>query len=202
MKRNVIIFFLVCGIAAPAMAFLSQPIADDANTYEGQMRVSGSISLESDVNLFGGRFTYGIMDGLAAFGGIGLIDPDTGAYDASPYFQLGGQYLLPVELPVELAVRGAFGITSISGSRGFRDLDIWTLNVGALASKQIDQMFTVYGYGGVSHQDWDYGFTSDTELEPAIAAGAIYTLNRNVSFFGEFSHIDDLFVSFGARYDF
>ncbi len=202
MKHKIIISLIAFAMATPAMAYLSIPIADDADTYEHQMRVTGSISLESDLNLFGGRFTYGIRDGLAAFGGIGLADPDTRAYDSSPYFQVGGQYLLPVDLPVELAMRGAFGMTSLSGSRGVRDLDIWTLNIGALASMRIDDMFTVYGYGGVSHQDYDAGHYSDTETDPAIAAGAIITLNRNLSFFGELSHIDELFVSLGARFDF
>ncbi len=202
MKRIIIILLIVYGKVIPAMAFLSMPIADDAGTYVGQMRVTGSMSLESDLNLFGGRLTYGIKDGLAVFGGFGLADPDTRAYDVSPYFQVGGQHMLPVDLPVDIAVRAAFGISSLRGSRRLRDLDIWTVNVGALASRQLDQKFTVYGYGGLSHQKYDAGAFSDTELDPAIAVGAILALDRKISFFGEFSHIDDLFVSLGARFDF
>ncbi len=209
MKRLVIIL-LVCGMATPALAFLGLPIADDANTQVGDMRVTGSATFESDVNLFGGRFTYGVMDDMAVFGGAGIIDVD-GA-DSEPYFQLGTQYKLPVDAAFDLALRGAFGLTSFDDSHaGWKsEVDLWMLNVGALASMQIDHQFTIYGFGGISHQNWEYSFRSpygrysdsgsDTEL--AIAGGAIYALDQNISLFGEISHIDDLFISIGARFDF
>lgn len=201
MKRLLIILF-VCSLAAPVMAFLGLPFGDDANTYWGEKRITGSITLESDVNLYGGRFTYGLTEEMAVFGGVGIIDIDH--WDSEPYFQFGGQYSLPVDTPFDIALRGAFGITS------FDEVDLWTLNLGALLSYQIDPMFTVYGFGGISHHDWEVSYRagmhrvsySDSDTELAIAGGAIFTLDDNISFFGELAHIDDLFISLGARFNF
>lgn len=222
MKRFIMIA-TVLGLVAPAMAFLGMPIAEDAHSSANQMRVTGSLTFEDDVNLYGGRFTYGLTDDLSIFGGLGIADVD-GA-DQEPYLQVGGKYTLPVDLPFDLALRGAFGITSFEESarnpwgRYKVEVDVWTLSAGLLASKAIDQMFTVYGFGGVSYQKWDVSSRvvatdawgreqrqsfsdDDSETELALAGGAIFTLNHHLSFFGEISHIDELFVSLGARFEF
>lgn len=193
-----------------SVAVLTLPIADDANTDMGDMRVTGSITLESDVNLYGARFTYGIADGLAAFAGLGLIDPDGG--DTEPFLQLGGQYRLPIEdLPFDLAVRGGFGYASFSEREaGVKvDIDIWILNGGLLASMDVD-IFTVYGFLGLSYQKIDTearadGFRvsrDDTETELALGGGILFPLNDQISFYGELMHIDNLFISIGGRFDF
>ncbi len=130
---------------------------------------------------------------------------------------LGGQYRLPVQVPFDLALRGSFGMTSIENDTlwGSVEQEIWTLGFGALGSRQIHEQVTVYGYAGISIQNVDRTIKSDylapgerrswsdddTDVEPALAAGALYHLGHNISFFGEISHIDDLFVSLGVRYD-
>ena len=212
-------FFVIAAIAGamalPAWAGLGQPFAEDATTEMGEARVTGAITLESDIKLYGARFTYGLLDGMALFGGLGLADPDD--FDTDPYFQLGGLYRLPVQLPFDLALRGSFGIASFEDDwfAGSTELDVWMLGVGALGSYRIQQQLDVYGYAGLSiqHTDMtvrrDYGDAwgrrrwsdDDTDIEPALAAGALFWLNRELSFFGELAHIDDVFVSFGVRYD-
>ncbi len=213
MKR-ILLMMLMGVIALPSLAFLTQPIGDDARTDAGEMRISGSVTLESDVNLYGTRFTYGLMDGVALFGGLGIIDPDAG--DSEVYFQLGGQYQLPVEAPVDLALRGAFGMTSWKhSSHGVRaETDIWMLNFGLLASKEVHPQVTLYGFGGLSYSSVDHKVksptawggesrsSSDSETDLAIAGGALYFLTDNISLFGEIAHIDDLFISIGGRYRF
>ncbi len=213
MKRMMLMMFMV-GIALPSLAFLTQPIGDDARTDAGEMRVTGSVTLESDVNLYGARFTYGLLDGVALFGGLGILDPDFG--DSEIFFQLGGQYQLPVEAPVDLALRGAFAMTSWEHStHGVRaETDIWILNFGLLASKEVHPQVTLYGFGGLSRSSVDVKVSSrtawggesrsssDSETDLAIAGGALYDLTDDISFFGEIAHIDDLFVSIGGRYRF
>ncbi len=216
--KFVLVAVLGFGVAQPASAWLTQPIADDANTDAGLMRVSGGITMESDINLYGARFTYGVVDDFAIFGGGGLADPDR--MDSEPFFQVGGQYKLPVEdLPFDLALRGAFGISSwedswrINGGRVKTEIDIWFLNFGALGSKELD-MVTVYGFAGLSYMKIDVDATvtapgfreshsdSDSETEPAIGGGVIFPLDEHISFYGELMHIDELFISLGARYQF
>lgn len=209
---------LLLGLAMPAMAWLGLPIADDGQTEPGLMRVSAGITLESDFNLYGTRFAYGVNDSLAVFGGIGIVDPDN--TDSEPYFQLGGTYRLYQQMfPFDLAVRGAFGITSFEWSTRTAlmsyelALDLWTLNVGALISKPLDR-FSVYGLLGVSYQNQSFKVTeagpgyrmsrslSDNETYAAFAVGVLYPLNDRVSFYGELAHIDELFSSVGGRYRF
>ncbi len=209
-------------LAAPAFAVLTLPIAEEATTQQGEMRITGAVTLESDVSLYGGRFSYGIMDGLSVFAGAGLYDPDRG--DSEPYFQIGSKYTLPVDAPVDLALRGAFGLVSFdeswsgAGESQKFTIDYWMLNVGVLASMPIDTMITVYGFGGISYQNIKVKGTytetwmgetyresfsdSDSETELAIAGGGIFNLNPNISLGAELAHIDELFISLYGRFKF
>jgi len=194
-------------LATPAMAILTQPIAEDASsTPAGTIRMSGGVTLESDLNLYGVRGSYTLMDGLTGFIGVGLADPDF--WGTSPYFQAGGSFALPVELPFDLALRGGLGYASFSRS-GF-DLDVLSLNGGLLASAPVHEIVTVYGFGGLSitrskssGRFFGISFSeTDTETDLAIAAGALVALDQNISFYGELAHIDELFISVGARFTF
>ncbi|MFU8779646.1 MAG: outer membrane protein [Kiritimatiellia bacterium] len=201
---------LMSVLAVPAMAVLSLPIAEDATSQAGEMRVSGGVTLESDWMMYGGRFSYGVNDRISVFGGAGLADPD--GWDSEPYFQFGGKYVLDLGLDFDLAIRGALGMVSFSESYfGEKwELDLMTITVGALGSKAIDQHLTVYGFGGLSYQKLESKGSgggirhsySDTETELAIAGGAIYAMDAQLSFYGELALIDDLFISGGVRYTF
>ena len=218
MVKGLLIAGLMAGMALPSMAVLTLPIADDAVTDAGLMRLGAGVTLESDINLYGGRFTYGLADGIGLFGGGGIVDPD--GPDSEPYFQVGGQYTLPVyDLPFDLAVRGAFGMTSFDeSSYGWEtEIDIWMLNFGLLASTDVE-MVTLYGYAGLSYQDYDYERTQtvtvngtrfrqsisddNTETELAIGGGVLFPVNDQISFYGELMHIDDLFISLGGHLNF
>ena len=204
MLRKLSLVLLALIIATPAMAVFSQPIAQDASVSPaGTIQLSSGLTLESDWIIFGFRGSYTIIDGLSAFAGLGLADPD--GLSVGPYFQAGGSYALPVDLPVDLAIRG--GLSYGTFSRGGFDLDVTSLNGGVLASMPVQDMVSVYGFGGLSiirskASVSRFGSSSDTDVEPAIAAGAIFKLDANFSFYGELAFIDDLFVSAGARYTF
>lgn len=248
-----IMTFLMCMFTTPAMATLTLPIADDATNEQGLMRISGGLTTESDIDMYGGRFTYGVTDDLSVFLGAGSIDID---WIDDIYFQAGGKYQLQgVDVPFDLALRFGFGMVSFeekesygSGGSGHyngynddyddwfyyssvqnlgaqqwtsewkTELDIWTINFGLLGSKpleDIDERLSVYGFGGISYSKVDSKTTTysngnkvgsiswdDTDTELAIAGGGIFSLNENFSFYGELAHIDELFISLGARFTF
>ncbi len=216
--KHGLIAVLVLGLAVPAFAILGLPVADDALSEAGRIEAGAGVTLESDVNLYGARVAYGVNDDISLFAGGGIIDLD--GLDNEPYLQLGAKYRLPVaDLPFDLALRAAFGITSFEES--WRDpwgsykieIDLWTLNAGVLASKQIDQI-TVYGLLGLSYWKTEVTGTargagesfriseSDTDTELAVAGGAMFAVNEQLSLYGELAHIDELFISLGAKYRF
>lgn len=181
-------------VASSAMAMLGQPFADVATSQQGEMSVLGGVTLESDINMYIARASYGIMDGVSVFAGVGLIDPDYG--DSEICLQAGGKYQLPLDLPVDLAIRGALGIVSGDG------WDLMSINGGVLASKPIDYGITLYGFGGLSFMRVEVGRHSDTDTELALAGGAMYAINENISVYGELAMIDEVFISAGLSITF
>ncbi len=204
MKLAVLTTAFVLALSMPAAAFLGQPIGDDAVGTPGITTLTGSITLESDLSLFGVRAGYGVTDDLKLFVGAGLADLD--GFSTDPYIQGGGILGLPVDLPVDLAIRGSLGMARFS--RRSVDFDVVGLNGGVLASLPLDLNFTVYGYGGLAFTyskvsgGRGFGSSSDTDIDPAIAAGALFALDDAISFFGELAHIDELFISLGGRFKF
>lgn len=181
-------------VASSAMAMLGQPFADVATSQQGDVSVLGGVTLESDVNMYIARASYGIMDGASVFAGLGLFDPDFA--DSEILLQAGGKYQLPLDLPVDLAIRAAVGIVSGDG------WDLMSINGGALASTPINDALTVYGFGGLSFLRAEYGRHSDTETELALAGGAMYAINENISVYGELAMIDEMFISVGLSMKF
>lgn len=208
MLHKLITMLLVLLMATPAVAIITQPIAEDASvTPEGTIRMSGGVTIESDLQMYGVRGSYTLMDGLTAFAGAGLADPDV--FSTGPFIQAGGSFALPdLDLPVDLAVRGGLGYATFS--RGPADLDITSLNGGLLASAPVQDMFSVYGFAGLSIVRTSVSgrfaglgaSSSSTDTEPAIAVGGIFDLDHNIGFYGELAYVEEPFVSVGARYTF
>ncbi len=204
-----------------ASAVLSLPIADDANNQAGMKRIGAGVTMESDIKLYGARLTYGATDGLALFGGVGLIDIGIDGLSTEPYFQIGAQYRLPLEddVPFDLALRAGFGMARFEntarahGVRAKAEMDLWFINAGLLASTELD-MVTVYGFAGVARGGSKTKRTVTTAIrrtsesesasvtEPAIGGGLILPFDDRISIFAELMHIDDLFISFGGRFEF
>ena len=209
-----------------------------------------------DIMMLGVRFGYGVMDGLELFGGIGLVDFDFDIDDDDapdidfgnePYVQIGGLYTLPLDLPFDLALRGSFGFARLEDSvreseevpmpggalttinmRGDIEIDIISLNAGLLASKALNPMLSVYGFGGFSHNrakmSMEAQVTSDdsfvmeliqmegldrmseseteTSTDLALAGGLIVNLAEQFSLYAEVAHIDELWASVGGRFRF
>lgn len=216
--KKLIFVSLVCGWSLPVMAFLTLPIADDAPTPRYSFQVTGMTTMESDMNLYGGRLTFGIMEGLSIFGGLGQQDM---ADDV--YVQLGMQYTLPLDLSFDLALRAAGGRTQLEvvDAPGFSLLKpvIWTYNIGVLGSTDLGNMnldkVTAYGLCGISHQKFETQhwtarsknddfrtIATESKTELAIAVGALYKVNTHISAFAEIAHIDNVYLSAGVSLGF
>jgi opacity protein-like surface antigen len=203
--KKLIVIAMVCAMAAPAMAqFAGLPYADSAAApAAGLIRASAGAVVGDDANGYGGRITFGVMEGLALFADLGIIDPDEG--DTGSAYQGGGKYTLPLDLPVDVALRGTLGMASYEAADDV-DADWLFVNVGALVSKEIEAL-TPYGFIGMNYSDleidWEgVGDASEDETDVALAGGVLFALNEQLSLYGEIIHIDDLFFGLGGRFQF
>jgi len=201
--KKLIVAVMICAMAAPAMAqFGGLPYADSAAAPEaGLMRVSGGLVIGDDFNTYGGRFTFGLIEGLAIFADIGMLDPDEG--DTGLAYQGGAKFTLPLDLPVDVAVRGTIGMASYDIDNG--DVDSMDFNIGALVSKDLD-MFTPYGFIGFNYLDYEVKAgqqkKSDDETDIALAGGTLFSLTEQFSLYGELVYIDDVLFGLGGRWQF
>lgn len=194
---------VVLAFAVPALAQLAGlPIAGGAVAPEGLMQASGGVVFGDDFNTYGVRGTFAPIEGLALFGDAGALDPDEG--DLGWAVQGGGLFVLPLELPVDLGIRGALGFGGFDADVPGVDATatLMTLNGGVLASKTID-MLTPYAFAGINYVDTTVEVnghdSSDDETDLAIAGGAVFAVNEMLSFYAEIAHIDDLFFGLGGR---
>lgn len=125
---------VLIAFASPVWAVLGLPYAQEAGVRQGDVLITGGLTVgefpdsdgDVDVLMLGGRFGYGVMDGLQLFGGFGMIDVDVDIdddpdapdldFDNEPYLQLGALYTLPLDLPFELGLRGALGYARLEDS--------------------------------------------------------------------------------------
>ena len=201
MKKWIIVLVALM-MAVPAMAQLAGlPIAGGAGAGQG-VQASGGIVLGDDFNLYGVRLALAPAPQLKIFGDVGALDPDEG--DMGFGAQGGVQYTLPVDLPVDLAVRGVVGMAAFDLDGG--DVTMLDLNGGLVVSKTIEQ-FTPYGFVGLNYLDTEIdldggGEVSDDETDLAVAGGVVFAVSEQLSFYAEIAHIDDLFVGGGVRVNF
>lgn len=197
-------------ISASAMAQLAGlPYGDGAAPAgAGAVGIGGSATFGDDFNLYGGRLSLGLADAVDVFADVGVIDPDVRGADNELAYQAGLKLALPLELPVDVALRGAVGYTSFDArEEGVKaDVDLWTVNAGVVVSKQIDAL-TLYGFAGANYARTKvkvsgFGSETDDETELALAVGAKLELTDNLAVFGEYAHIDDSFISVGLTLGF
>ena len=170
--------------------------------------VSGGLVLGDDINLYGGRLAFNVLDDVFVFGGLGAVDPDRG--DTGYGLQVGGQLTLPPiqNLLADVAVRGTLGYASLDQRFGGvkAEVDIMTLSLMGVISHRIDDMFTIYGVLGFAYSDTDVEArvegvrvsSSDSEFDPAVGVGVSVDLMPQLSIYGEVIHIDDPWFGIGA----
>lgn len=196
-------------VSASAMAQLAGlPYGDGAvPAGAGAVGIGGSATFGDDFNLYGGRLSLGLADAVDVFADVGVIDPDINGADTELAYQAGLKLALPLDLPVDVALRGAVGYTSFDArEEGVKaELDLLTVNAGVVVSKDVEAL-TLYGFAGANYSRTKakvsgMGSETDDETDLALAVGAKYALTEMLSVFGEYAHIDDAFVSVGLSLD-
>ena len=140
-----------------------------------------------------------MIDEVRCFMDLGWADASGG--DA-PSIQGGALYTPGLDLPVDLALRGAVYKLFTDGFAP------WGGNLMLTGSVEVYYIgWFLYGGVGVNGMVYDEekpwgGQDSKTEFDPAGALGALCAMNEKLSFFVEVSHVDQVAVSTGFRYQF
>ena len=193
-----------------AQGFDLQVAESAAATEQGQLRVTGGFNTgesdDLDLMYFGGRLSYGLVENLLVFAGAGLVDTDSDSLDSAVCVSGGPQYALPMELPVDVAVRATLAKPFFDdievGSGRKESVDVLTMTVMGIASKELTVTgLTVYGGAGFARTSTDVGNNDDSETDLALTGGALYQVNDMFSAFAEVTHVDDLFLGAGVRVD-
>ncbi|MFC1477152.1 hypothetical protein ACFL6L_01680 [candidate division KSB1 bacterium] len=161
--------------------------------------------------MYGGRFAYGISERLLIFTDVGRYSTEYA--DPEIMAQPGIRYTLPVDLPLDLAVRSTV-IPYVASYEHYIEL---TLSL--LASRYLDtaSIWAVYGSVGVDYQQWELKLALDPMLaaltgqdtyidkgdktDAIFALGASRKLTDAACLFVEIAHVDDFFSSAGIRLD-
>lgn len=181
-------------VASSAMAQLLQVGQTAARVDIGAISTTAGFSIgtgDFDIKVFGARCSFGVIENLLIVGDVGLaVLPG----DNKMGVGVAGQYTLPVELPVDLAVRVGFGTYSVGDFS-----DAGSINAMLMASSRIEAVdgLAVYGGAGIA-----YPLISGADMQIVGDVGATYGLAaicKDLSMYGEVTYAtEDVGVGVGA----
>ena len=197
---NVRISLLACILLSSALSTRGQvlglPVADHAGKIPaGTIDGGAGFGHSSDFDLYGGRIGYAITDDVRCFGDMGFADNDFVG-------QVGSVVSFPLELPIDLGLRGAV-------YKGFsEDMDVLGLSAMAMTSMQVYYVgLFVYAGAGINlkleDKEGEFPDTSsgdETTIDPAATLGFLFPATDNLSLYLEGSYVDPFVVSAGARF--
>lgn len=195
-KRTLISKLLTIGtimsLAIPSMAQLAGlPLLDTADTRDpGKIEATPGGAFSENVNFYGMRTTFTILDELRAFVDFGSLD--TREMGDSLAMQAGALYNVPITTYFDTAVRGAMYYSNTE------HLDVLGGNLMMMFSDEtlIDNLYAYSGLGLDMAQRTTYN-NDYNEVNPAVAVGLSYKISQNFWLFLEANHVDTLFVSTG-----
>ena len=173
MKKWILAALIVPWMAGGALAqFAGLPIAGGVEPIPSlRAWVGGGAMLTADFDLYGLRGDLGIVKNFSLFADLGLVDPDFGSTDWA--YQGGGWFILPVDMPLDVAVRGAIGEARYDVHGG--SVRLHTYNAGVVASKRVGILvpYTFFGlnYARERIRIKESGSFSGNDTDLAVAAG-------------------------------
>ena len=190
---------LLCWSAGSTHAqIIGLQLADTAEMRpEGDASLALGSTIGEDLRFFGGRGTFGVMDGIRVFLDFGVVDMDDDGPDLAG--QVGGIISLPLDFISDLGVRAAlYGVNG--DTRDIVGGDLMFLSSGETL---LDGLFIYGGIGAdvrnMDAQNATHHSSDHTEVNPAFTAGAIYNITANIAVYAEASHVDSPFFGFGVR---
>ncbi len=210
MRKGFVGLLLAFGMALQASGQLKGlPVGDTAAPEEGgPYRVSVSATSVDAGYAVGVRCGVALTQDVRLFAGAGAVRPENA--DDTPGLQLGALYCVPLQLPVDLALRAAlyyvddyrtakedvseFGFSLMVLSSGrFRDLDPNLQGYCGIGLSRAETDRSARRPGG--------GDRSGGETDPTFVGGLLYQVGAAVSVYAELGYQDQLAAGIGLRFD-
>ena len=211
LTRWILGFMLVMGCASTAHSQIhGLSVTDTADTPgRGTLHIVGSTFVAETSNLYGGRLAYGVTDRLLVFADMGVHDADY--FDSEFLGQAGLRYTLPIDLPLDLAVRA----TTIPYIASYEHYVEFTLGLLASRALDADADWILYGNAGIDRQWWELVVPFDAQTaaflgqdsytdrgnrtDIAVVLGISRALYGSSRFFIEAAEVDEYYGCTGIR---
>lgn len=199
--KKLLVAVVMLAVASSAMAGVLQVGQTAAAVEPGAITatVGGSFNLADPgggINL-GARCTMGAIESLLVAVDVGYMLPDdVMGFDMDNVIGLAvaGQYTLPVDLPVDLAIRLDYTVWDME----FKDAA--TISGLVLASAPIESVDGLALYGGVGYA---YPLADGADGELIFSVGGTYNLPvENLSMYAEVSYMNDATIGGGVVWAF
>ena len=196
--KKLVVAVIAVAVASSAMAGVLQVGQTAAAVEPGALTATAGVVLglgdREDLTL-GARCSMGVIESLLV-----AIDLGYETDGETVNMAIAGQYTLPVELPVDLAIRLAYTIVDLPE---FEIMDMAMIMVSVQVSAPIEQVAGLAVYGGVG---LGMGLWDDADMELMANIGGTYDLPvENLSMYAEVTHDgirDDLAVGGGVVWAF
>ena len=196
--KKLVVAVIAVAVASSAMAGVLQVGQTAAAVEPGALTATAGVVLglgdREDLTL-GARCSMGVIESLLV-----AIDLGYETDGETVNMAIAGQYTLPVELPVDLAIRLDYTIVDLPE---FEIMDMAMIMVSVQVSAPIEQVAGLAVYGGVG---LGMGLWDDADMELMANIGGTYDLPvENLSMYAEVTHDgirDDLAVGGGVVWAF
>ncbi|MFC1493454.1 hypothetical protein ACFL6O_05780 [candidate division KSB1 bacterium] len=199
------LFLFFCSTSVLNAQIHGLSVSDTADPAgNGIMQIMGCTVQSENSSMYGGRFAYGISDRFLLFTDIGSYDHEK-ASSTETIAQAGMRYSLPVDLPVDLAVRATI-IPYIASYEHYIELTF-----GLLISRYLDSgmNWAIYGSAGVDYQQWELELSlgqytyidKGDQTDLSLSLGITRRITGKTRLFLEVANVKDLFGCAGIRFD-
>ena len=186
---------LVLVVASSAMAGVLQVGQTAAAVEPGAITATVGASLglgDREDKVIGARCSMGAIENLLV-----VIDLGYEIEGEVVNMAIAGQYTLPVELPVDLAIRLDYTLMDVPE---FEITDFGSINIGIQASAPIEQVAGLALYGGIGYA---YPLADGADGELTFNVGGTYVLPvENLSMYAEVSYLNDPAIGAGVVWAF
>jgi hypothetical protein len=193
--KKLVVAVIAVAVASSAMAGVLQVGQTAAAVEPGAITATAGFALglgDLETKTIGARCSMGAIESLLVVVDVGY-EIEGEVVNAA----IAGQYTLPVELPVDLAIRLDYTLMDVPE---FEITDFGAISIAVQASAPIEQVAGLAVYGGIGY--W-YPLMDGADGELVLNVGGTYDLPvENLSMYAELTYVEDPTIGAGVVWAF